>query len=86
MEQYNLTTVDNPFNPFENFKEWFLFDVEKGYNSCSMVDRVANLSDGMSETEEILERNRAIDRIIEIDPLGVYTKVVIPIKSPDDNE
>lgn len=27
-----LTTFDNPYNPFEQFSDWFLFDVEKGYN------------------------------------------------------
>lgn len=24
-----LTTFDNPFDPFEQFTQWFLFDVEK---------------------------------------------------------
>ena len=23
-----LTTKDNPYNPFENFNQWFLFDVQ----------------------------------------------------------
>lgn len=26
-----LTTVDNPFDPFEQFTSWFMFDEEKGY-------------------------------------------------------
>ena len=30
-----LTTVDNPFDPIEQFTSWFMFDIEKGYNSCS---------------------------------------------------
>ena len=42
-----LTTVDNPFNPFEQFTSWWLFDIEKGYNSCSRLMRIANLSDDL---------------------------------------
>lgn len=26
-----ITTFDNPFNPFTQFEQWFLFDIEKGY-------------------------------------------------------
>ena len=37
MNEYNcmLTTFDNPFDPFEQFTSWFLFDTEKGYN-CNL--------------------------------------------------
>ena len=47
-----LTTIDNPFNPFENFDSWFLFDVEKGYNSCAYLARIAKTSDEFTEEEE----------------------------------
>ena len=40
-----LTTFDNPYNPFEQFSDWFLFDVEKGYNTCAYLDRIAHTSD-----------------------------------------
>lgn len=70
-----LTTIDNPFNPFTQFDDWFLFDTEKGYNSCSRLDRIVRVSDEMSETEMNEEIERAIDEIIKYDFLNVYKKV-----------
>ena len=75
MEEYMLTTFDNPFDPFEQFTSWFLFDVEKGYNTCSYLARVVKLSDEMSEKETNEEINRAIDQIIENDILNIYKRV-----------
>ena len=49
-----LTTVDNPFDPFDDFTSWFLFDIEKGYDSCGKVMRIAKLSDDLTEKEEAL--------------------------------
>ncbi len=59
-----LTTFDNPYNPFEQFTSWFLFDVEKGYNTCSYLGRIARTSDQLSEEENELEIERAIDEIV----------------------
>ena len=70
-----LTTVDNPFNPFEQFTSWWMFDIEKGYNSCSRLMRIAKLSDDMSSKEEEDEIERAIDEIVKYDFLDVYKKV-----------
>lgn len=70
-----LTTFDNPFDPFEQFTSWFLFDVEKGYNTCGKLARIAKLSDGLSEREVEKEVNRAIDEIITYDFLNIYKRV-----------
>ena len=70
-----LTTIDNPFNPFTQFNEWFLFDVEKGYNSCQYLARTAQTSELYSEVEEDEAIERAIDEIIKYDPRNMYTKV-----------
>ena len=70
-----LTTFDNPFNPFEQFTSWLLFDVEKGYNSCAYLARIARTSDQLSEEENDSEVERAIDEIIKYDFRNIYKKV-----------
>ena len=70
-----LTTFDNPFDPFDQFDQWFLFDVEKGYNTCSHLARIAKVTDEMSQVEKDLEEERAIDTIIEHDFMNIYKKV-----------
>ena len=81
-KQSMLTTVDNPFDPFEQFTSWFLFDVEKGYNSCGKLARIANVSESMSETEFNNEIDSAIDKLIKVDFLDIYKKVTKEV--PDD--
>ena len=71
-----LTTVDNPFDPFEQFTSWFMFDEEKGYHTCSYFGRIARTSDQLSEEENELENERAIDEILKYDFRNIYKKVV----------
>lgn len=71
-----ITTLDNPFDPFEDFKAWFLFDVEQGYNSCAYLARIARTSDQFSDEENAREIERAIDEILKYDFTGLYSKVV----------
>ena len=70
-----LTTFDNPFDPFEQFNEWFLFDVEKGYNTCSYLARIVKDSNELREQESNNATEQAIDEIIESDFLNIYKKV-----------
>lgn len=72
---YMLTTFDNPFDPFEQFTSWFLFDTEKGYNSCAYLGRIARTSEQLSDEENDLEVERAIDEIIKYDFRNIYKKV-----------
>lgn len=74
-DEYRLTTFDNPYDPFDQFCLWFLFDEEKGYHSCAYLGRIARTSDTLSDEENNREIERAIDEIIRFDFRNIYKKV-----------
>ena len=71
-----ISTKDNPYDPFDNFEQWMLFDVQKGYNSCGLLARIATYSDAMTDEEVQKETERAINEIIRLDLTDNYIKVV----------
>lgn len=73
--KYALTTIDNPYDPFIEFSDWFMFDNLKGYGTCSLLARIAKTSDSLSESENNWEINRAIDEILKYDFMKIYKKV-----------
>jgi len=75
MAKVALTTIDNPYDPFEEFTSWNNFDVLKGYNSSGYLARIAKTSDQLSEEENDAEIERAIDEIIKYDFMNIYKKV-----------
>lgn len=76
-----LTTVDNPYDPYSQWREWYYYDMVAGYSSCCYLDRVCHTSDQLSEEENLEEIERAIDEIVAFNPL-VYRKLVkmIPVQ------
>ena len=70
-----LTTVDNPYDPFTQFDSWFLYDVEKGYNSSALLARVLETDPGSTPENTPEEIEAAIDQIIKYDFMNIYKKV-----------
>jgi len=75
MASIALTTFDNPFNPFTEFTSWLMYDNDKGYGTVDYLGRIAKVSDELSDEENEIETERAIDDIIRLDPLNIYKKV-----------
>ena len=77
-----LSTIDNPFNPFEDYSSWLMFDKEKGYDSAERLMRIAKITDDMTQKEENEEIERAISEIIKYYILNVYVKVSKTLNEP----
>ena len=73
-KEFMLTTVDNPHNPYDDITSWFMYDIDKGYYSCSLLARVVQFEDNMTSGEMDAEISRAIEEIIFYDETGLYTK------------
>lgn len=71
-----LTTTDNPYDPKTQFDEWYAYDLMKGYNTAAYLARRAYTSDGISDEDNALAIEEAVDAIVELNVLGIYKKVV----------
>lgn len=70
-----ITTLDNPFNPFTQYDQWFAFDSDKGYNTQSFLARIVKTSDELSEADQQQALIDGVDQIANENVLGIYLKV-----------
>ena len=76
MRRVALTTLDNPYSPFDDFREWYEFDQQHGYGTTSYLARIVMIT---RELEEVLENEAielAIDEIVAFNLIGLYVKLV----------
>lgn len=75
MSDIMLTTIDNPYNPFDQFEQWLSYDLAKGYDCCGLVDRLTRTATAFSEEWQARDVEQAIDDFLKVDPIGLYKKV-----------
>lgn len=83
MGLHMLTTVDNPYSPFTQFDEWLQFDQSSGYYTTQYLARLTLSSVELSDTDQSIAIEYAIDEIVLENVNGVYRKVAAP---PEYNE
>ena len=75
MDTYLLTTSDNPFDPHLQFDAWNQWDQANGYNTLAYLARVIVTSDELSQADQDLAYDRAIEEILSENE-GLYKKVL----------
>lgn len=78
MSKAMVTTKDNPFSPFTQFDEWRRFDEMKGYHTLSLLARVTHTSTDLSEVDQELALDLAVEEIVHFNVTGNYIKVYEP--------
>ena len=75
-----LTTVDNPWDPFDEFAEWYTEDLrlareQNRRSSAGYLAIIMANSGDVSDNEFNQVMNDAIDEIVELDLSGTFKKV-----------
>jgi hypothetical protein len=73
--QFMLTTLDNPYNPFTQFDEWYAFDESEQYCTCEYLARVAKSSPELSDVDQDIAIDLAMNEILQFNLTGNYIKV-----------
>lgn len=76
-----VATSDNPYDYFKEFAQWNNFDTAQGYNTLSLVARLCNSSEELSESEEEQAIDEALNSVVELNVTGkenVFYKFVYP--------
>jgi len=70
-----ITTLDNPYNPFTQYDEWWALDEARGYHSLSLLARYVVSSEELSDEDQAIAVSQGIDEMIKDNPFGMYRKV-----------
>ncbi len=74
-EEAMLTTIDNPYNPFTQYEEWWAYDRYLGHHTPEYLARVAVIPDNLSPLDQDLAIDDAIAEIVALNFNGLYARV-----------
>lgn len=71
-----LTTIDNPYDPHEEYDKWYEWDVDNGYHTSSYLARLVDY-DFETFNEKAIDEKRllAIWEIVMMDDSNTYVVV-----------
>lgn len=68
-----LTTMDNPYNPHDEYDAWMLWDQSHGYYTAEYVDRL--MQENELDDEDVNNLQKVYDEIIDFNITGNYVLV-----------
>lgn len=84
MAVHMLTTIDNPYDPFTQFDEWYRFDEQRGYHTTGLLARITISSTELSDADQSDAIESAIEEAVQLNVNGMYRKVPAPAGWSED--
>ena len=75
MKVHMLTTDDNPYNPFTQWPEWYMYDETSGHHTTGLLARMVKTSSEMSEADQLKAIEDAMDEIVSLNASGRHLLV-----------
>lgn len=75
MVEHMLTTVDNPWHPFTQYKEWSSFDRAMGHNTAEKLATYIFTTNDLGEKVTLQDIEDGMQALVDADILGIYIKV-----------
>ena len=75
MIKVGVTTIDNKFDPIDDFDRWWNEDRRLQHFTCERLSILGQFSDDLSPLDEVQEMERVINRMIELFPHEGYRKI-----------
>lgn len=72
MIEVAVTTLDNQFDPFDDFDHWWNEDRRLQHFTCERLSILGQFSDDLSPLDEMQEAERTIKRMMELFPHEGY--------------
>ena len=80
MNDYMLTTMDNPYNPWTEYEDWYLWDQQHGYNLPGYLARVYDtINTDPTNLENMVAWGQATRDIVDH---NIYGNIVL-VKNPE---
>lgn len=83
-----ITTIDNPYNPFTHWDEWFAYDTQANHNTCAYVARIVDTEVELPDHQRSRDIDTGIHEILQYNLNGNYILVTptfdfskLPLKS-----
>lgn len=73
--EFMLTTIDNPWNPYTHWDEWYAWDQAAGYDTPGLLARLSGFSFDLSDADQELVIQQTINEIVNRNVSGMYRKI-----------